>query len=134
MPDDGWSPGDNKEFESTPGAFELAFIYPPAGYHREPSEVLFAPRLEAAACGIPAKATVYAVKNKEPSPGSLVLTDTADDGGADPLKGLWLAVRQYVISLGDEGHAVSDGNAGNPGEKADKIYGVVVAWTVVLQR
>lgn len=134
MPDDGWSPGDNEEFESTPGAFELAFIYPPAGYHREPSEVLFATRLEAAACGTPAKATVYAVKNKEPSPGSLVLTDTADDGGADPLKGLWLAVRQYVISLGDEGHAVSDGNAGNPGEKVDKIYGVVVAWTVVLQR
>ncbi len=63
-----------------------------------------------------------------------MLTDTADDGAADPLKGLWLAVRQYVISLGDEGHAVSDGNAGNPGEKVDKIYGVVVAWTVVLQR
>lgn len=41
MPDDGWSPGDNEEFESTPGAFELAFIYPPAGYHRGPSEVPF---------------------------------------------------------------------------------------------
>lgn len=62
MPDDGWSPGDNEEFESTPGAFELAFIYPPAGYHREPSDVLFATRLAMAACGIPAKATVYAVK------------------------------------------------------------------------
>lgn len=134
MPDDGWSPGDNEEFESTPGAFELAFIYPPAGYHREPSDVLFATRLAMAACGIPAKATVYAVKNREPSPGNLVLTDSADDGSADPLKGLWLAVRQYVISLGDEGHAVSDGNAGSPGEKVDKIYGVVVAWTVVLQR
>lgn len=134
MPDDGWSPGDNEEFESTPGAFELAFIYPPAGYHREPSDVLFATRLAMAACGIPAKATVYAVKNREPSPGNLVLTDSADDGSADPLKGLWLAVRQYVISLGNEGHAVSDGNAGSPGEKVDKIYGVVVAWTVVLQR
>lgn len=116
-----------KSLKAPPGAFELAFIYPPAGYHREPSDVLFATRLAMAACGIPAKATVYAVKNREPSPGNLVLTDSADDGSADPLKGLWLAVRQYVISLGDEGHAVSDGNAGSPDEKVDKIYGVVVA-------
>lgn len=123
-----------KSSKAPPAAFELTFIYPPAGYHREPSDVLFATRLETDACGIPAKATVYAVKNREPSPGGLVLTDSAGDGGADPLKGLWLAVQQYVISLGEEGHVVSDGNAGSPGKKVDKIYGVVVAWTVVLQR
>lgn len=126
MPDDGWSLID----DDTPG---LSFTYPPAGYCREPSDVLFATQLKAAACGIPANTTVYAVKNKEPSQGDLVLVNACAEAEGRPAAPE-LAIRSYVISLGGGGHVVSDGNAGSPGEKVDKIYGVVVAWTVVLQR